>query len=565
MGELIKPIYKEKTINQNNKILENFWEEVGEKTSKFNKENCVKHSIEIIKHATNMVLIYTRELLSHEILEALEKASSKGVRIYAIIQEYNKDDVKKFPKGIFKIFNSDIYSSFIIADPNTPQSTGLWINKSIISDNMPAERVVELKADVIRELWAHFSYMFFSLNEEIANGKLYSNVKSESIPHVSENLKYTSRKFMPGNIEESTIEFIALPEESFIAKDELFNIVDYFDDSTEIMVPLDDITKEFLEDVTKYSENYRVRITAGRVPYGVMALKNINNKKISKRAFMPDFSIAVNSRDSFSDLKSAARWRFIHEKKYSNIKGKVILWNSKWSVDRATYFQDSVEMHLKDVNCETIDDWLNSNCGEPNIPDDLPLARMVILKWKVHPPYLPKNAKKHPLYNNWSEFENKIMKNVDIMKDRINKKINYAEKEMKKKKHYIAFQRRAQEIIDKFDSIKNMGIHGNCVAANDAIKKFRDLEKEYCELVKEYFKDYEYKTELDAFEKGNNPCKQMGLPIIPLKSLPKVGVLYRANNKDYLVIKSTDDIDLAKKEEENYDSTRIVVKRGDEK
>ena len=118
---------------------------------------------------------------------------------------------------------------------------------------------------------------------------------------------------------------------------------------------------------------------------------------------MPDILLEI-PRDEENNLENISNnnrlWKFVKSKKLSEIKKKLILWDAKWSDDQSFRIKDRDELILEDFECESIDEWLNyKNTPRPELPseNEIPLALNVELRWRILPPYLPIEAKKHKL------------------------------------------------------------------------------------------------------------------------------------------------------------------------
>ncbi|WP_062399198.1 hypothetical protein [Methanogenium cariaci] len=81
--------------------------------------------------------------------------------------------------------------------------------------------------------------------------------------------------------------------------------------------------------------------------------------------------------------------------------------DSDWDSKNAISIESEKIIPLDDVFANSIDDWVRGEC-RPKYPDKLCYANSIEYTWKIVPPILPLNAKKHALYSQWSDFEIRV-------------------------------------------------------------------------------------------------------------------------------------------------------------
>ncbi|MCD6399075.1 MAG: hypothetical protein J7L08_04095 [Candidatus Aenigmarchaeota archaeon] len=564
--EKIESIEMRDTLDKSGYELRDFWEFLDDGKKSEQTVDVESIIIDSIKKSKSVIYINSRTILDSKIIESLRRAHSRGVRIYLLLEEI--EDYKWLDFGISHIFKDKMFSSYILIDPFDKKPYGIWMNKSIFQF---ADLVLRLDTKVIRELAGHFSREFWDSKPEIFFGKELSNVKyPKNIPDIPTVLSSTSVEINHPTLSENEINTISLPIEVIQLGEDFWSARDFIFDSKNVIIPLDDLSKEFVEEI----KDYNPTIYGGNPSFGFIKIKGGNEKAY---VFMPDILLEI-PRDEENNLENISNknrlWKFVKSKKLSEIKKKLILWDAKWSDDQSFRIKDRDELILEDFECESIDEWLNyKNTPRPELPseNEIPLALNVELRWRILPPYLPIEAKKHKLYSKWDDFKKRILKTRDDMlrfveKELENKK-NLRENDKLKKSDYGVFESeiiRIKKII--LDALKVEEWYGIKVESERLLEVMARAENELNELYMKYTpKKINEKTELDELKKRKDSQQTKWNINIPSKddiprSLPSIGELYTHNNRNFLVIEHRGEIDKAKRIAEEYNA-KIVVKR----
>lgn len=550
--ERIRVISKKNVIDRSNSVLQNFWEIRNDINDAIEKD-IKRRIIELITNAREMIIIRTKVLSDLDINSALKDAWFKNIRVYGVLTNEQKPDLLDF--GIFHISNR-IYSSYILIDPNTSKAKGLWW------DTWDLERVrlsFELEVDMVRELWGHLSQEFWSSQRAIYIGKVKDGFKADrKPPQLPESLKLTARNITPNFLQ--NVRHIYIPENIIINPEILKNLLLAIDSSETISVPFKEISRKIVKSALEYGKEVHTCI----LPSG-FALSESEGV-----LFMPDIMIrlkktkALEILDRFKEIG-----KFYREKKIGEIKGKVVFYNADWD-------DISSQLHVEEekkvlspilISCNTIDDWLKHEEIELKVPPDdkLPIAKKIYITYEVHPPYLPENAQKHPIYSEWADYISNFKKVLNQIKSECNR-ISRTDLPSAKK---IALETRLASMRNEIDKIESE--INNCnmkkLQASNAEKKMRELIAQLSDIDEDYKKDInEEPNELEFVVSKKNDNKKLSdllkiLKQIP-ETVPEVGKLYVAGHRNYLAIETVEEIEQAKKESQRFNAIICVKKEG---
>ena len=566
MSERILPIPVETKLDRRNDTLENFWERMSHGSSN-SKEEPIDKVIEIVKKAKDFVCIRTERIISSELIKALREAKERGVRIYGLINKPGKNEY--LDSGIFHMLNDDVYSSYILADPNGKKPKGIWISDKVF--DVPVGLILNIDTQLVRELWGHFSQEFWESTDEIFFGKFRGKIDvEEQPPKLPGTLSLTSRDFNIPELIDSNVETVVLPESVMELGEDFWNERDWMMYGERIVVPLDELSREFMEYVVEDEKE----IIGGSAGFGFVKLRK-NSKKTSSFAFMPDMAIKLDGNQRENAEKKAIKswsWRFERKKRLGDIKEEIIMWDSKWNEDSAIRVEKQSKIELDDVHAETIDDWLNhKELPSPALPENLPLTLDVELSWRILPPYLPEAAKKHVLYQKWNSFQ----EDLDNAYVNLRKELD-AELERKrgmKKRDFKAFEKRVEELKKKLDSVSKEkdGIYGKKSKAEHVLDALKIVKEEFEDVLNTYSKkekeENDESNELDVIKnkkkkKSKNKIQLPEKNNVP-RSLPRTGELYTYKNRDLLTIEFMEEIEPAKKEAKIYNAKVVVQKEAD--
>ncbi len=542
---------KQKLLDRSDSVIKNFWE-IEDSRSVTSGEDIREKLIELISCANEVIIIRTSRLYDAEIIEALSDAWLKRkVRVYGILSGIPEALNLEF--GVFHT-SEGIKSSYILVDPKSAESSGLWWNTSKMED---VTFCFELKGDMIRELWGHFTQEFWASEEAIVLGNVKQRMKPDRRPpEIPLSLKKTSRGVSLNFL--YNVRQLYLPEELFNEKN-IDIVLDATETAKEITVPLKEISHEVVEDALEDGK----KVLSGDIPAG-LAIGDSGGV-----LFMSDIMFKLDTKQTEEVLKKFKKnGKFYQEKRLGDVQGIVIFQDSNWeSPESLITVDDEATCYIPPVRCDNIDEWLSHYEIIPEVPEEnqLPLARKINLIYEVHPPYLPKDAKRHSIYTEWEDFRNTYKRVLDMIKSKCKKISHNGLKEGDK----IALEGKLSEInatINRMESeIDNW--FGKKVSASKAVKELEELSNQTGIISYTYQNDNdEEPNELEFVIATNSDDDKITellkrLRQIP-ETVPEVGELYNSKHRNYLTIENTHEIEPAKKEAERFNAIVCVKEEG---
>lgn len=541
-------------IDNSGSILKGFWE-WSEDASNRKKKNGVEKALEIIEGSTETLYVYTPRIAAKDLLLALERKQKSGVRTYFLVSNLDIHHSQK----IFEHFGiarerSDITSTCVVSDPKG-ECRGIWFDGDLSSKNSSYPMVLTLNRGQAYDAYCHFAHLWWkSEGDEVRdNRKLKTKPMHPKTPEYASSLSSAFRIDALDKIVPDTIREISLasdvPEDATI----------FLDESETLSCLVSEKSREYIDDADG------VEIAGfDSLPFCFIsgAEKTV--------AFSKDVGFILDERQRSDVLNYTTNpeWNFHREKEIGKVRGKILPPESDWNEKTAVSIEPEKVIPLEDVSADTIDDWLGGEC-RPKYPKALRYAKSIEYTWRVVPPVLPGNAKKHALYGQWDEFGARLKKTCNEISSEIEKYEESLEGIQKiTKKNLISEWADSIALVGGIQWMKDADVQ----KAGDALKTLEGVYEEISresEEVKKSTEDSDKVNEYAASSGKKKNAKKSGaqkkvspgtIPV-PKKPLPKVGVLYRAGNDDYLAIKRTDEIEPAKAEVLKYTNCRLVAEK----
>ena len=317
----IRPVLKKKgPISNSDTTLKMFWELIEQEPRKSENIDILSKILTMVRSSKEMVLIYSPKLTYGDLRIELKKRGDLGIRAYGLIQNINlHKDLIDF--GIFRESN-ELHSSFILIDPET-NPKGIWFVGEL-TRGLELEFYLELDPDQIKEMWAHFTHLFWnSTGNELFFGKVKNS--SNKTPHqreVTPRSYNTSRRGGFDGIFSEVIEKMIIPSE--IA----FEFEDYLVFPKELAIELREESREIINLIDLNRINV---IASDKFPYGYALIGK--EKSADKMIFSSDlmFQMTEKQANLFNEHYDTNTWHFIPEKKIKDIKKEIILEGDNWN------------------------------------------------------------------------------------------------------------------------------------------------------------------------------------------------------------------------------------------
>ncbi|GAB7016333.1 hypothetical protein [Methanogenium cariaci] len=541
-------------IDNSKQIISGFWEKSGNAPNRM-KENNVQRALDIIGNSRETIFIYTPRIAAGDLLLELEKKQNDGVRIYLLVNNldthYSNKILEHF--GIARE-RADITSTFVISDPENG-CTGIWFEGDLSSKGNSSPIILDLNNKQAYEAYCHFTHLWWkSEGDEIKGNR---KIKTKKIhPKAPEYASLISSAFRIDALDKLVSEEI---QEICLSNNAPESAAVFLDDSNRVSCVVNEKSREYIEDADGAT------ITG----YNYLPFSFISDVK-KTIAFSGDFGFILDERQkkNASHYTSSPDWDYITKKEIGNIQGMILPSDSDWDSKNAISIESEKIIPLDDVFANSIDDWVRGEC-RPKYPDKLCYANSIEYTWKIVPPILPLNAKKHALYSQWSDFEIRVKRACQEILSEIERYENSLEG-LKKitKQNLISDQKGRLNSFLKTEWAKETDIQ----KASDALKKLEIINEAIFQELEELKKNDVKESETNEYSESSGKNKEIkkktvskkanpGSIAIPKHPLPKAGILYRVGNDDYLAIKRTDEIETAKKEILIYTNCRLVAEK----
>lgn len=545
-------------IDNSKETLSGFWEK-SELSSNFKKENNVIKALEIIKQSSETIYIYTPRIASGELLLELENLQIRGIRIYLLVNDFDTHyKTKIFEKyGIVRGRN-DITSTFIICDPEG-SCKGIWFEGDLSSKNNSSAIIPELNSSQAYEAYCQFTHLWWkSEGDEIKGNKKLKTKKFH--PKAPEYPSFIETAFRIDAIDKLVSDKI---EEIGLSESAPEKATVFLDEAEKISLIVSEKSREFIEDADSESIN---------------GYHNLPFSFISERdrtiAFSGDIGFILDNdqKSQLRNISASPDWQYVNQKEIGEINGMILPSDSDWNAKKAFHIEEKIEINLDSISSGSVDEWQKGEC-RPDFPKKQNYAGSIEYRWKVIPPTLPENAKKHTLYTQWTEFESRIKKaSLSISSDIEEYEKSLSKMESIVKANLISGWKEYTGSISETKWAEDSSIQ----KSEDALKKLEKIKEEIIQISSELKKEKSGDNEKNEYSESSGKKKNQKQSVwqkggdkkvdirkieIPKKSLPQVGILYRAGNDDYLAVKYVDEIETAKEEVRNFINCRIVAEK----
>ncbi len=554
-GKITPKELRQGPIDNGEVVLREFWEKSQKRAEVAKPRDLTKRTIDLIKKAKDIIIIYTPKLTHPELMVELERSYQRGVRVYSLTARL-KIHSEQFSFGIMRE-RRDITSTFIVIDPQR-RAKGIWFVGELTSKSNPS-LTLELDSDQAMEACAHFSHIFWnSSGQEIFFEKDKSIVKMvDSKPKIPAELANSLRYEGFESLANDEIRYLSIPlplSESF----EDYNLL-----ARDLCVEMNEHAREILPGIDFEWTKLKA---AQKLPFGYANLDHRGQERHLVFGWDLGFFLNAAQKGNILEAFPPGVWVFNKEKKLKNIRNEIFLEESNWNDPDGVRIKDHDLITLDDIQCDTIEEWLD-NLPEPDFPLDIKLLRKIEYLWRLIPPYRPQESKKHRLYKQWDGFDKAFKKEID----RIIFKINQAQA---KKKDLKIKKTRIITLTTKWRSLENelkqIG-GGNWKYKQDtsdvkrALARIENLEVDFKESITAI-------KEKKSDSKGEEPNELSGLlgfddsrnqkVKIPYDTLPTKGILYEKGNNCYLEISDIGSLEQAKAIAKRYHA-KVVAERSD--
>jgi predicted nucleic acid-binding Zn-ribbon protein len=163
----IKPVSITETKNFGQVPVNEFWLEIpaGASSGAQDKKylDHIKHVLDSVKDG--VICVFSEELSSKPLCEALANARDNGSRIYILTNDYNSE-MKILEGCLIRYGGNKKLGSFILINPNSNEPTGCLFTGRLSegSINLPVNLLLDLDNTQVSTLFRYFCYQFWDKN-----------------------------------------------------------------------------------------------------------------------------------------------------------------------------------------------------------------------------------------------------------------------------------------------------------------------------------------------------------------------------------------------------------------
>jgi len=534
-------------IDQSDHELENIWERTLS-TGEAAGEDPTKECLKVVKNARDIIIISSPKITHAELSLELDKAQSRGVRIYAITDKPELHQ-KIFQNGIMRA-KPGIRSTVLIADPER-KPNGIWYSGSLTT-TVITPILITLSSMQVKEMWKHFACEFWnSTGQELFFGKLRPVVPLEGTPpDFPTRMTYTMRHDY-SIFNQRSIPMMILPDN----KPSGF---DHHIMASKLIIRLDEEGRDLVLDIDH--DTTSLHATSG--PTIGFSYVDIDSREI---AILFDWDYGfILTKDQYNAINkhlAVPEWIYHPIRKIRNISDDILEVGDHWDPTSGKAIQKSGSVELQDQVSPTLDDWLEES-PKPQIPEYGGLYRNVTYQWKLKPPRLPKGAQKHRLYKKWDAFESNIGKQLEKDITMMKQSIAKLKKEKMKNRQRITLESSINDIITKLTEYQNVNwrylediAHVQKMMNDiDVVKdQFLTMVNDGVPRKKEKQSTNELEEILSTGRRGKSKIE------IPSKTLPSVGALYEKGTLTFIQIERISDLESAKASSKLYKATIVAA------
>ena len=560
--------------------------------------------LSMMDKAQDIIVIYSRALISAEIEEKLYNRNKEGVRCYFLTSQKNYEYLTNNPmKHLIIRAIEDMHSSFILIDPNG-DSAGFWFPNPNLQDEKLNKRI-KLEKNQISALFSRFIDLYWGSESELFFGD--ERPKAQSISTGAKQARTIVGKNT--SIKKTDLNEI---DQLFDEHIDTLTIPRIYQDKIEDVFLLDNADKAIFE-TGKLTKRHVLNAaeTNGKQIFIGLASELFINGEGNSWVFSEDFGLHLNKTQVLQVEKwSRAQWEYVQETKIDNIdNAPIVPSNQDWEnpSDQKIALEDTIERDMGTLVCKDMDEWKSeyeawtkeSKINTPlNSPDDIVYAHNIKLTRTVSPPFLlKKEGNKHKIYKLWIDYIEKIKSRcmeIEDIENTIEDSLNsFEDKKSKKliKKHLKAQKKNRGIIMNVGQSIEaynpNDMHNWNLKELDTDVEKLDKVISLYLEGVRELVKALEIlKTEdlneieiqdegkiklyghrkklvdvLSKFSEQNLRDLQIDIEKKPKRTPPKVGELWEYNNRNYIIISKINEVELAKEVAIKYENAIVAVLR----
>ncbi len=473
----ILPIKISVTHDYREQKMEHFWlkntpNEIKEKEGGANSK---KLCVALQNCRQSIICIQSENITDKELLNAIF-AATKHNRIYILTNQ--KNEALQSLTGCCLIrYGIKNLGSFIIINANAIKQTGFLFPGQLTSPNLENNPILlDLDKEQIDTLFRFFTYHFWNTaTHEIIDdfkGSKTTDPPLDIMPNIGD---FCDKKFVKKQVNQYFSE-AKLSLRNIKQSSSLYDLNDIIDAKIVCSLTGND-TATLLEMAKKNNQIYASKMSN----VTNFVLRDTANWLIPTTSVINEADLLValplnkNQKDIigtvFENQKDKADYVFMLCKKRGELKGRSIRYlEGKEDV----LIKASSTKELKRIECDELFDRAVFESQKPELKDD-GLSSTITYTWNVYPFYLPEQAKKASLYNDWEKINEKHKAFCQKLETLVNesKPQSYSEK---LQRFFLGKNRILEDYTGKIEAFKSIDFSKKTLKdREEKIKEFNDL------------------------------------------------------------------------------------------
>jgi hypothetical protein len=453
----IQTISKSKIIDFGDKTIERFWLNRN-KEYKSETEDNIKLITEMLTNEQDSVIcIQTEQIDDTKLITELFNASKRRNRIYIFTNE-KPERLKELTGSCLIRYGVKNIGSFILINPNSNNSQSILFTAPFLESSFASSNIaLELDKNQINTLFRFFSYNFWNkatheIIDNLENAKPVAEPPLDFLPNINDFCDFDFVKQKISEQKENLVLTVPRIEPNLLGDLKKISNSKFF---------------------TNFQNNdFDLLHSIERNENEIFA----NQNQINLRLIISDKNESwlipkthISSEDNIFALQ-------LNDLQKSKLK-KVVYFlfeNAKYEYHFSKYRKELVNSNIRlisDLNNEiTIKELVNNKSDdinsteffeksffenqEPKFSDDN-ISSKIEFKWNINPFYLPQNAKKAKIYEDWQKVENEFQNICNQLEKSISESENKNITE-KLKRFFIGKKQSFSKYNDELNKLKTL-------------------------------------------------------------------------------------------------------------
>jgi hypothetical protein len=475
----ILPVSKSKIVDYSERVIEKFWLN-RKKNQDLKKEDNHSLIINIFNQIQDSVIcIQTEQIDDAKLITEIFNASKRKNRIYIFTNE-KPEKLKELAGACLIRYGVKNIGSFILINPNSNNSQGILFTAPFLESSFESSNIaLELDKNQRNILFRFFSYNFWNkaTHEIIDNFETAKSVSEPPLDFLPNIQDFCDFDFVKQKISEQTdnliltvprIETNHLVDLKKIQNSKFFT--NFQNNDFDLLHSIERNENEIFANQNQI--NLRLIISEKNESWLIPKTHISNEDNI--------FALQLNDLQK-SKLKKVIDFLFENAKyeyHFSKYRKELVNSNIRLISDLNN------EITIKELDNKKAEDinsieFFEKSVFEKQKPDfiDDSIACKIEYKWNINPFYLPQNAKRSKVYEEWQKTENEFQNSCNHLEKSISESENKNITE-KLKRFFLGKKQSLSKYKDKLEKFKTLKLSELEISKrNEIVTEFNNLIK----------------------------------------------------------------------------------------